>query len=62
MIVEAREVWLKDGEKLILRSPMATDAALLLQNLAVVCNESYRNMNHPKGYWDEFPLASSCKR
>ncbi len=57
MIIEAREVWLKDGEKLTLRSPIANDANALLENFAIVAGESYRNMNQPKDYWTDFPVA-----
>jgi RimJ/RimL family protein N-acetyltransferase len=56
MLIDAREVWLKDGQKLVLRSPVEVDAAALLVMLKTVNSESYRNLNHASGAWNDFPL------
>ena len=56
MKIDAREVWLKDGEKLILRSPTPDEAETLLSHLKVMFRESYRNMNGPADRWDTFPV------
>jgi RimJ/RimL family protein N-acetyltransferase len=56
MLIDAREIWLKDGEKLVLRSPHESDAQTLLTMLKTTTAESYRNMNKAPGSWDAFPV------
>ena len=61
MNVEAREIWLKDGEKLILRSPKPEDSAVLLEFLKTTNAESYRNMNKSPGYWDSYTIEKEAE-
>ena len=56
MLIEPREIQLKGGEKITLRSPRATDAENLLAHLKASFRESHRNMNTPPDYWENFPV------
>lgn len=60
MLIDAREVWLKDGEKLVLRSPQETEAVIFLTMLKTTTAESYRNMGQPPGSWDNFPVEKEA--
>ncbi len=60
MRIEARDVWLKGGEKLVLRSPGESDAQTLLAMLKVTAAESYRNLNQAPGSWDHFPVEKEA--
>jgi RimJ/RimL family protein N-acetyltransferase len=61
MLIQPKEVKLKSGEILILKSPTPDDAQKLLNQLKNVFNQSYQNMNHPKNYWDNFPIEEEVK-
>lgn len=61
MLIQAKEVKLKNGETLILKSPTPDDAQKLLNHLKNVFNQSYQNMNHPKNNWDNFPVEEEAK-
>ncbi len=61
MIITAREVWLKDGEHLTLRSPLPADAATLLDHLKDVSTDSHRNMNHTADHWAAYPLEKEIE-
>lgn len=61
MLIEPKNVVLKNGQSVILKSPEPSDADKLLQHLKVVFGESYMNMNHPSNHWDNFPVADEEK-
>jgi RimJ/RimL family protein N-acetyltransferase len=61
MLIQAERVELKNGEIVLLKSPESSDAEKLLRHLKRVFGESYRNMNHPPSYWDNFPVADEEK-
>jgi RimJ/RimL family protein N-acetyltransferase len=45
MIIESRSVSLRDGRKILLKSPRGEDAELALDHLRTTHTESYRNLN-----------------
>lgn len=55
MLISLKRVSLKDGRSIDLRSPEPSDAASLLAHLRIVFRESYRHMNQPADYFDNFP-------
>ncbi len=61
MIVESKEIELKTGQIITMRSPDAGDAEMLLRHLRSVFAESYLNMNHPSDYFDKFSVAEEEK-
>lgn len=61
MRVASREVTLKNGQKLILSSPLPEEAEVILDYLRILFRESYENMNWPSGHWDHFPVEEEAK-
>jgi RimJ/RimL family protein N-acetyltransferase len=61
MIVEPKEIILKNGKVLILKSPQPEHAQILLDYLIRFFHQSYRNMNHPKNHWDNYPVEEEAK-
>jgi RimJ/RimL family protein N-acetyltransferase len=61
MLVESKNVKLKSGQIVTLKSPEAGDAQKLLQHLNSVFGESYMNMNHPSNHFEKFPVAEEEK-
>ena len=61
MLVELKTISLKDGRAIKLKSPEPNEAAQLLAHLQIVFRESYRNMNHPAGYFDTFPVDKEAE-
>lgn len=61
MLINQKIFSLKDGRTIQLQSPEAKDAAKLLDHLQIVFRESYRNMNHPAGYFDAFPVEKEAE-
>jgi RimJ/RimL family protein N-acetyltransferase len=61
MKVNSREIILKDGKRVILRSPLSSDAENLLKHLRITHTESYKNLNQPFQYWDTISVADEEK-
>ena len=61
MLVSPKEIQLKNGKYLILKSPIPENAQNLLNHLKNVFHQSYQNMNHPKNNWDSFPVDEETK-
>lgn len=61
MLIKNKTISLKDGRTINLRSPEPKNAAQLLAHLQFVFGESYRNMNHPAGYFDNFPVDKEAE-
>lgn len=61
MLIDLKTISLKDGRSVELRSPEPKEAAQLLAHLQIVFRESYRNMNHPAGYFDNFPVDKEAE-
>lgn len=60
-IVKPKNATLKNGKELTLRSPKPEEAGALLSHLKNVFHQSYRNMNHSKNNWDNFPVEDEAK-
>lgn len=61
MLIQAKEVKLKNGKTVVLKSPTPDDAEKLLNHLKNVFHQSYQNMNHPKNNWDNYPVEEEVK-
>lgn len=61
MKIDDKEISLRDGRKITLRSAGPADAANLLRHLQVAHAESYRNMNQSALYWQNFSVADEEK-
>lgn len=61
MIIEPKEVKLKNGKTLILNSPQPEQAQVLINHLKNLFNHSYRNMNLNKNFWDNFSVEEEVK-
>ena len=61
MKIAARDVILKDGRKIVLRSASAADAENMLKHLKVSHSESYRNLNQAATYWDNVSVSDEEK-
>lgn len=61
MRVASREISLKIGKKLTLSSPLPEEAAIVLDFMRTLFNESYENMNWPAGHWDHFSVEEEAK-
>lgn len=61
MLIKPKNVKLKNGLTVTIRSPLPKDAESLLRNLQTVSHESYRNMNQPAAHWDAFPVDEERK-
>lgn len=61
MIIPPIEVTLKNNNKLILRSIMASEASIMLEHLKISHGESYRNLNRGKEYWEGIKVEEEAK-
>lgn len=61
MLIDSKEIKLRDGSPIVLRSPKPSEAGALLSHLKVVFGESYRNMNYPANHFDNFPEEQEAK-
>lgn len=61
MLIAAKEVKLKNGKYIILKSPVPDDAEKMLSHLKNVFNRYYQNMNHKKNHWDHFAVEDEAK-
>lgn len=61
MLIHQKTFSLKDGRIVDLKSPEPKDADQLLAHLQIVFRESYRNMNHPAGHFDNFPVDKEAE-
>lgn len=61
MIINPKTISLKNGKQIVLKSPTQEDAQSLLNHLKNVFHQSYRNMNHPKNNWDNYPVEEEKK-
>ena len=61
MLISAKEIKIKNGKSIILKSPNTEDAQNLLNHLKNVSNQSYQNMNSPKNNWDNFSVEEEAK-
>ncbi len=61
MLISSKEIKLKNGKSIVLKSPAPDDAQNLLNHLKNLFNQSYQNMNHPKNSWDNFSIEEEAK-
>jgi RimJ/RimL family protein N-acetyltransferase len=61
MILLAKQIVLKNGKHVVLKSPSPDDAQNILDHLKIVLAESYKSLNHPAGYWDQMPVEEERK-
>ncbi|RYZ71029.1 MAG: N-acetyltransferase [Proteobacteria bacterium] len=61
MLIDEKQITLKDGRKLLLRSPVAEDAQAVLTNLILTFKESYRNMNMKADAWEAMTVEEEAK-
>lgn len=61
MVISEKQVSIKNGHHVVLRSPKPQDAEVLLKHLRSVFHESYRNMNHPADYFDSFSTEKEAQ-
>lgn len=61
MKITEKEVSLKNGKKIIFRSPVAMDVTILLEHLKRIFREHYKNFNRPVEYWDTLPEEKEVK-
>lgn len=61
VVIPTKEVILKNGSRLVLKSPKAEDAQIMLTYLKELFHQSYQNMARPKDFWDHFPLQTETK-
>ena len=61
MNLSPSEAKLKNGLAVILRSPKVEESELLLRHLRINFSESYRNMNSPADFFDNFPVEEEQK-
>ena len=54
MKVSLRKISTKNGQKIVLRSPLASEAEHILNHLRITHAESYKNLNQSFDYWNEF--------
>ena len=61
MKVNTRSIKIKNGQEIVLRSPLASDAENLLNHLRVTHAESYKNLNQSAKYWNNFAVEDEAK-
>ncbi|MBL7554900.1 MAG: GNAT family N-acetyltransferase [Bdellovibrionaceae bacterium] len=61
MIIEPKEIKLKSGKVLVLKSPQPEHAQNLINHFKNLFNHSYRNMNMNKNFWDTFAVEEEVK-
>lgn len=61
MIIPEKQVTLKNGSVVILKSPLPEEAQLLLDHLTRVFKNNYRNFNRPADYWEKLPLEKEVQ-
>lgn len=61
MKIPLKEVVLKNGKTLELRSASAADAKLLLDHLCISHSESYQNLNTSHKYWEKVGIDDQSK-
>ena len=61
MKVDPKEILLKNGQRLFIRSPSPSDAENFLNHLRITHKESYKNLNQPASYWEKLSVADQEK-
>jgi RimJ/RimL family protein N-acetyltransferase len=61
MKVSLRKISTKNGQKIVLRSPLASEAEHILNHLRITHAESYKNLNQSFDYWNEFRVEDEAK-
>ncbi len=61
MIIEPKEIVLKNQTKLILRSVKPEEAAGMLEHLVLTHGQSYQNLNRTVDFWKTLPIAEEEK-
>lgn len=61
MIVEPKAISLKNGLRLSLRSPTASDGENFLNHLRISHAEAFQNLNQPSAYWDSVSREQEAK-
>lgn len=61
MIIQSKNVQLKNGQQIALRSPRPDEAEKLLKHLQISHSESYRNLNQTPQYWKGFSAEDEGK-
>jgi len=60
-IIAPKEITLKNGKTITLKSPVPEDAENLLNHLKNLFQTAYRNMNHPKNHWDHVTIEDEFR-
>lgn len=61
MKINPKNVTLKNGLKIVLRSATPTDAENILRHLRITHSESYKNLNQSAEYWNKFSASEEEK-
>lgn len=61
MKITEREVTLKHGKTIVLRSPVAMDVYAVLEHLKRIFREHYKNFNRPVDFWETLPAEKEVK-
>lgn len=61
MIIEPKKIILKNGKVLVLKSPQPEQTEILINHLKSLFNQSYRNMNMHKNFWNNFSIEEEVK-
>lgn len=61
MRISTKEITLRNGKTLILRSAAVADAENMLKHLYVAHSESYKNLNQSATYWQKFAVKDEEK-
>ena len=61
MKANAKNITLKDGRAIVLRSATPADAENMLKHLKISHSESYRNLNQSANYWDNVSVSDEEK-
>lgn len=61
MIIEPKICILKNGLQVQMRSPLVSEASVVLDHLKITHLESYRNLNQGPEYWDHFSVEEEEK-
>lgn len=61
MKINPRNVKIKNGIEIILRSPLSSDAENILNHIRITHAESYKNLNQFAEYWNKFAVEDEAK-
>ena len=61
MKIEPKEIQLKNGLTLLMKSPAAEDARAFLDHLAITHKESFKNLDRTADSWKNFPVEQEAE-